>query len=238
MAALEEDLFRGRTVLVYAAHPDDEVLGAGGTIAKAVELGAAVHVYLPATGVHARRNVLTDEAARAAALDQLRRDAAAALGCLGVPPERLVLGDFDDNEMDGVTRLSVIHALEDVIGRVRPDAILTHHFRCTNIDHQRCHEAAVVATRPSPTQRVTLLAFEVPSSTGYLRPTAFEPTLYVGLEERHVAAKLAAMRAYESEVRPDPHPRSPEVLRALAKVRGSESGFPWAEAFQVVRTFG
>jgi len=232
-----EALFRDRTVLVYAAHPDDEVLGAGGTIVRAVELGAAVHVYIPATGVHARRNVLPDEAARAAALDRLRGDAAAALACLGVPAERLTLGDFADNELDGVTRLTVIHALEDVVARVRPDVLLTHHFRCTNVDHQRCHEAAVVATRPSVTQRVTLLAFEVPSSTGYLRPTAFEPTLYVGLEERHVAAKLAALQAYESEVRPDPHPRSPEVLRALAKVRGSEAGYPWAEAFQVVRTF-
>jgi LmbE family N-acetylglucosaminyl deacetylase len=233
-----ESLFRDRAVLVYAAHPDDEVLGAGGTIAKAVELGAAVHVYLPATGVHARRNVERDEAARGSALAQLREDAAAALACLGVPGERLVLGDFDDNEMDGPTRLTVIHALEEVVARVRPDVILTHHWRCTNIDHQRCHEAAVIATRPAPTQRVTLLAFEVPSSTGYLRPTAFEPTLYVGLEERHVAAKIAAMQAYRTEARSDPHPRSPEVLRALAKLRGSEAGFLWAEAFQVVRTFG
>lgn len=229
-------LFRDRTVLVYAAHPDDEVLGAGGTIAKAVELGAAVHVYLPATGVHARRNVL-DDAAREAALGQLRADAVAAVGRLGVPPDHLTLGPFADNEMDGETRLTVIHALEQVVARVRPDVVLTHHWRCTNIDHQRCHEAAVVATRPSVTQRVTLLAFEVPSSTGYLRPTAFEPTLYVGLEERHVAAKIAAMQAYRDEARPDPHPRSPEVLRAVAKVRGSESGFLWAEAFQVVRAF-
>lgn len=229
-------LLRGRTILVYAAHPDDEVLGAGGTLRKATELGSTVHVYLPATGVHARRNV-QDDAQRDAALGQLRADVYAAMDPLGVAHENVTLGAFADNEMDGVTRLTVIHALEAVIERVRPDVILTHHWRCTNVDHQRCHEAAVVATRPSPDQRVALLAFEVPSSTGYLRPTGFEPTVYVGLEERHVDAKIAAMKAYRTEARPDPHPRSPEVLRAVAKVRGSESGFLWAEAFQLVRGF-
>jgi N-acetylglucosamine malate deacetylase 1 len=228
--------WRGRRVLVYTAHPDDEVLGAGGTIHKACEQGAELFVYVPATGVHARRNV-QDEAARGEAFSRLRADALRALTGLGVPPEHLFLGDFDDNEMDGVTRLTVIHALEAIVARVRPQLVITHHWRCTNIDHQRCFEAAVVATRPSPEQRIALWSCEIPSSTGYLRPTQFEPSLYVALEERQVSAKIAAMRAYETEARPDPHPRSPEVLRALAKVRGSEAGFEWAEAFQVVRSF-
>ena len=230
------DALSGKTILLYTAHPDDEVLGAGGTIRKAVEAGAEVHVYIPATGVHARRNT-ESESQRADAFARLREDTAEALSLVSVAPENIRFGDFADNEMDGVTRLTVIHALEEVMAQVRPDIVITHHWRCTNIDHQRCFEAAVVATRPAAGHQVALWSCEIPSSTGYLRPAQFEPSLYVGLDEQHVEAKIAAMQAYGTEARPDPHPRSPEVLRALAKVRGSESGFLWAEAFQIVRTF-
>ncbi len=230
------EAFRNKRILIYTAHPDDETLGAGGTILKAVEAGADVHVYIPATGIHARRNVV-DENVCAGAFRKLREDTAGALSELSVSPDDISFGEFADNEMDGVTRLSVIHALEEVMERIRPELVITHHWRCTNIDHQRCFEAAVVATRPSDERRIALWSCEIPSSTGYLRPTQFEPSLYVGLEERHVDAKIKAMQAYGTEARPDPHPRSPEVLKALAKVRGSESGFSWAEAFQVVRSF-
>lgn len=224
-------------LLVYTAHPDDEVLGAGGTIGKSIENGCEVHVYAPGTGIHSRRNVEPDEI-RLEQLKILREDAVVALGRLGVPEANVRLGGFADNEMDGYTQLEIIHELEKVVQEVRPDVVVTHHWRCTNIDHRMCYDAAVVATRPTPHSRIALLSCEIPSSTGYLRPVQFEPTFYVGLDERHVDAKIAAMQTYRTEARPDPHPRSPEVLRAVAKVRGSESGFSWAEAFQVVRAFG
>ena len=96
---------------------------------------------------------------------------------------------------------------------------------------------AVVATRPTASRQVTLLCGEVPGSTGYLKPTQWEPNLFIGLNEHELQCKIRAMQAYDSEVRTDSHPRSPEVLRALAKVRGSESGFFNAEAFMVHHTF-
>ena len=97
--------------------------------------------------------------------------------------------------------------------------------------------AAVVAMRPAVGQHVELWAGEVPSSTGYLRPTQWEPTLYVDVSAEDVERKVEAIQAYSGEVRPDPHPRSPEVLRALAKLRGSEAGFSHAEAFMVIKAF-
>ena len=230
-------LSRHQRILIYAAHPDDDVLGAGATIARTVEEGAEVFIYLPATGINARRNQQSQDT-RAQHIKQLRDDSVAAWILLGVDPQRAVFGDYDDNEMDKYPLLQVIHDLERVIEKVSPTLVITHHWRCTNIDHRVCYEAAVVATRPDTKRRIELLSCEIPSSTGYLRPVMFEPNYYVGLEDRHVEAKLRAMESFSTEAREDPHPRSPEALRAMAKVRGSESGSMWAEAFQIVRCFG
>jgi N-acetylglucosamine malate deacetylase 1 len=229
-------LNRFKTVLTFFAHPDDETLSAGATIAKLVRSGAIVHVAIPATGIHSRRNVQT-EADRDAALNRLRQDCQTALAVLGVRPEHIYLGNFADNEMDRNTLLEAIHWLEEIMQSVRPELILTHHRYCTNIDHQYCHEAAVVAARPSTNSHIPILCGEVPSSTGYLRPVQWEPNLYVDITEKDLELKLQAMEAYTGEMRPDPHPRSREVLRALAKVRGSEAGFFFAEAFMIQRLF-
>ena len=230
-------LSRHKRILIYVAHPDDDVLGAGATIARWIEEDAEVFIYLPATGINSRRNQ-QDHDTLDAHLKRLRCDAIAAWTILGVDPQRTVFGDYDDNEMDKYPLLQVIQDLEKVIEDVSPTLVITHHWRCTNIDHRVCYEAAVVATRPDNERRIELLSCEVPSSTGYLRPVMFEPNYYVRVEDRHVEAKIRAMEAFSTEAREDPHPRSPEALRALAKVRGSESGAMWAEAFQVVRCFG
>lgn len=225
-----------RTVLTFFAHPDDETLAAGATIAKLADLGAEVHVAIPGSGIHSRRNH-QGRRARTSALEKLRGDCHAALGVLGVQSDRIYLGEFADNEMDSYSLLELIHWLEPILDRVRPEVILTHHRYCTNIDHQYCHEAAVVAARPTTTRHITVVCGEVPSSTGYLRPTQWEPNLYIAVEDEHVRRKVRAMQTYAGEARPSPHPRSPEVLRALAQVRGSEAGFPLAEAFMAQRMF-
>lgn len=226
-----------QNVLTFFAHPDDETLAAGATIAKLVRLGARVHMAIPATGINARRNSL-DQKSREASLTALRQDCEKACSVLGVQSEHLYLGEFADNEMDTSSLLEVIHWFERIIEDVKPDLILTHHRYCTNIDHQYCHNAAVVATRPAINSHIPVLCGEVPSSTGYLRPVQWEPNLYVEVSKEDMDVKVSAMQAYKGEARPDPHPRSPEVLRALAKVRGSESGFLLAEAFMIQRIFG
>ena len=228
--------FGFRKVLAFFAHPDDETLAAGATMRRLAREGVEVHVALSNTGIHSRRNSQNHDD-RDEALSLLREDCVHALGILGVNPEHIHLGEFSDNEMDRHTRLELIHWLEKMLKRVRPDAIFTHHRFCTNIDHQYCHEAAVIATRPSVDTHIPIFCGEIPSSTGYLRPANWEPNLYVNVLESDVDAKIRAMQAYVGEARPDPHPRSPEVLKALAKVRGSESGRSYAEAFMIQRTF-
>jgi len=99
-------------------------------------------------------------------------------------------------------------------------------------------EASAVATRPGSGSNIALVCAEVPSSTGYLRPTEWEPNLYIEIAEADLEAKIRAMKSYAGEMRPDPYPRSPEVLRALAKVRGSEAGVMLAEAYMIHRAFG
>lgn len=224
-------------VLAIFAHPDDETLAAGATITKLTRQGARVHVAIPATGINSRRNALAQHS-RQDAVEALREDCGEACSVLGVRTEDLYLGEFADNEMDAGSLLEVIHWFEGIVAKVKPDLILTHHRYCTNIDHQYCHDAAVVATRPAANCHIPVLCGEVPSSTGYLRPAQWEPNLYVEVSAEDVEQKIRAMQTYKGEARPDPHPRSPEVLKALAKVRGSESGFLWAEAFMVQRIFG
>jgi len=229
--------FNFKTVLAFYAHPDDETLAAGATMKRLAREGGRVIVAISNTGIHSRRN-LQEQAGRNAALADLRSDCVNALAELGVAGSDIHLGEFADNEIDKHTLLELVHWFEDIVQSARPDLILTHHRFCTNIDHQYCHEAAVVATRPSVNSHIPLLCGEVPSSTGYLKPAQWDPTFYVDVQESDVEAKIRAMQSYTGEARPNPHPRSPEVLRALAKVRGSEAGYLFAEAFVVQRMFG
>jgi LmbE family N-acetylglucosaminyl deacetylase len=231
------DLTQYRRVLTFFAHPDDETLAAGATIAKLSQLGVQVHAAIPATGIHSRRNV-QDRDSLENALETLREDCQRAVGILGLSSDRIHLGKFADNEMDKYSLLEVIHWLEDIVRRVNPDLILTHHRYCTNIDHRLCHEAVVVAARPQVDCHISVWCGEIPGSTGYLRPVQWEPNLYITVSEEDMDRKIRAMEAYQGESRPDPHPRSREVLTALAKVRGSEAGCMWAEAFMVQKMFG
>jgi LmbE family N-acetylglucosaminyl deacetylase len=219
-------------ILAFFAHPDDETLGAGATLSRLARQGSEIHVAIPATGVLARKNTKNSSIAEGD-LVKLRKDCIKAQGILGIPAENIHLGNFSDNEIDKHTLLDLIKWLENIISVIKPDVIFTHHRFCTNIDHQYCHEAAVVATRPSKNSHIALIAAEIPSSTGYLKPSCWDPNFYIEVSEKDVRNKIKAMETYKNESRLDPHPRSPEVLNAIAKVRGSESGYMWAEAFMV-----
>ena len=227
---------KNKRVLAFFAHPDDETLGMGGTLARLHREGAEVYVAIAATGAYARRSH-KDEATLASEHQSLNQDAKIALALLGIPENHQFFGEFTDNEMDKHSLLELIHWLEKIMEEAKPDLLFTHHERCTNVDHQYCFNAAVVATRPFADKQISLITSEIPSSTGYLRPTKWEPNFYVELTEADVDKKIAAMESYKQEARKDPHPRSPEALKALAKVRGSESGYMWAEAFMIQRTF-
>jgi LmbE family N-acetylglucosaminyl deacetylase len=224
-------LFDRGPILMFFAHPDDETLAAGATIHKLTRSGAEVWIAIAATGALSREGATTEDVA------SLREDCKRAASVLGIPGERVIFGDFPDNAMDSLPLLSVNKWLESIVARTRPATVVTHHQRCTNIDHRYCFEAATVATRPAAGRHIALLSGEIVSSTGYLRPAQFEPNLYVRVEEADIDAKCRAIACYASEIHRPPHPRSVEVLRALSVVRGSEGGYPSAEAFMMIRDF-
>ena len=223
------------SVLVIAAHPDDEVLGCGGTIARHADAGDQVQVLIVAEGTTSRqqqrdRMQATDELS---ALAQAAQLAGAILGAQGVE-----LMDLPDNRLDSLDRLDLIKQIEERIARHQPQVVYVHHAGDVNVDHRRLHEAVVTACRPMPGQPVRrLLSFEVVSSTEWQPPgsaPAFQPNWFVEISDQW-QRKREALVAYTSEMRPWPHARSLEALEHLARWRGAQVGVEAAEAFCLLR---
>ncbi len=224
-----------RNVLIVAAHPDDEVLGAGGVAARLADEGVTVHMLILGEGATSRARTRKGGKAPAAvkALERAARKAAKALGAGPVS-----FGRLPDNRFDSVDLLEVVKIVEKEVGRAAPQAVFTHFWGDLNVDHRLTFEAVMAACRPLPGAAVReIYSFEVPSSTGWAGPgpaRAFAPTVYVDVG-RYLLRKLEALAAYASELRPAPHPRSPESVEAQARFRGAEAGLEAAEAFVLVR---
>lgn len=216
-------------VLVVAAHPDDELLGVGGTVRKHVLSGDDVRLLIACEGVSMRyedehhRNVVRQA-----------REAGAILGATDV-----LFGDLPDQRLDTLPRVEVIAKIEEVVAATRPELVYTHFGGDVNHDHGILFAAVQVATRPYGAPFVReVLAFETPSSTEWGAPAiqgAFVPQVYVDITAT-LEDKIRAFCRYEREVRPAPHPRSPESLRARARTWGSVVGKEAAEVFSVVRS--
>lgn len=224
-----------KRVLVVAAHPDDEVLGCGGTIAKHAMSGDEVHVVILAEGVTSRDNA-RNRINRKAELSELAKVAEHANKLLGV--YSLTLHDLPDNRLDSVDLLDLTKLVENHVQEIKPDILYTHHAGDVNIDHRRIHEAVVTASRPQPFQSVqTLLFFEVQSSTEWQPPGSampFSPNWFVDVSTT-LDMKMKALAAYQDEMRPWPHSRSCEAVHHLARWRGSTIGCEAAEAFVLGR---
>ena len=222
-----------KSVLVIAAHPDDEALGCGGSLAMLAKAGAAVHVAFLADGVTSRDS---DKAQLAGEIRARRMAAEKACAILGAAST--FFGDFPDNQMDTVALLSVVKSIEALIARHRPDTVFTHHAGDVNVDHRRVQEAVVAACRPQPGHCVKLLlSFEVASSTEWQPPasaTVFAPNWFIDISGT-LDRKLEALDAYSSEMRAWPHPRSREAVTHLARWRGASVGVEAAEAFVLGR---
>lgn len=217
-------------ILTVAAHPDDETLGAGGTMAWHASRGDTVWACVLTDGVTSRHDQvsLQEECARR------------ACDTLGV--ERLILVGLPDQRLDTLSLLDVIGPIEQCIRELQPDVVLTHFGGDVNEDHRLVSRATMVAARPVPGQSVRrVCAFEIASSTDWAPPvpgSVFAPNLYVDISET-LETKLTAMKAYadtfHSEVRPFPHPRSMEALTAYAQRHGAASGLLAAEPFMLLR---
>jgi LmbE family N-acetylglucosaminyl deacetylase len=221
-------------LLVVVAHPDDEVLGCGATIARLTQEGHEVYIAILGEGITARYQQREQvDRSLVEALHARSRQVAELLGV-----RDLFLYNLPDNRFDTVPLLDVVKIIEELIERLKPELIYTHHGGDLNIDHMVTHRAVLTATRPATDQPVReIYAFEVPSSTewtfGQLQPT-FRPNVFMDISDT-LEVKVQAMALYESEVRPFPHPTSSVALRASAQRWGSMAGVEAAEAFELIR---
>lgn len=219
-----------RPVLIVAAHPDDEVLGCGGTIARHIDEGDIVDIVFMADGVSSRDLANDNElACRNAAAESVGK----LLGCRNI----YSLG-LKDNRLDAYALIDVIKPLESLIKEIKPEVIYTHHCGDLNIDHRITHQAVMTACRPQPGFCVrSIYAFEIMSSTEWqtagLMP--FLPNVFVDITP-FMALKKRALDLYAAEMREPPHSRSLAGLEHLASHRGHCVGLMAAEAFVLVRS--
>jgi len=226
----------GKSILILAAHPDDEVLGCGGTMARYAHEGATVRVAFLGDGVSSRGRADSDMAAVRADIAARRVAAETACAILGATIARF--GDFPDNRLDTVALLDVVKFIEVLLDEHRPDTVLTHHGGDLNIDHRKVHQAVETACRPQAGRSVrTIASFEVASSTEWRLPGAaavFVPNWFVDIS-RWLDHKLRALDAYSAEIREWPHPRSRRAVEHLARWRGATVGVDAAESYLLGR---
>ena len=217
------------SVLVIGAHPDDEVLGCGGTIAKLVGKGAVVNVLYISNGVDSR-NANKERTKK----NIIKRKNAAKLSCKILGARSPNFANLADNQLDKYPLLKIVKIVEKYIKRFKPRTIYTHFKNDLNIDHQIVNQAVVTATRPQKNCSVkSLFFFEVPSSTEWRidsKSKIFNPNWFEDISSTK-SKKFEALKAYKAEIKKWPHPRSLKGVEALASWRGATAGVDAAEAF-------
>ncbi len=215
-------------ILVVSAHPDDEVLGLGGTLARHVQRNDAIYPAIFADASQVRYSEVQRE--------DLKIACEKSCAELGVnTPEFL---GFPDQKLDTYSQIDLTKAIENLIVKYKCEVVYTHHFGDINRDHQLLHQATLVATRPKPGGIVRqVLSYSVPSSTEwspFLPSGSFLPNWFVDISPT-LQQKLRALAHYSSEIPPYPHPRSLEAVETQAKFWGSSVGFEYAEPFMLLR---
>jgi len=221
----------GKT-LIIAAHPDDEVLGCGGLIAKLVSQGEQVRVVFIAEGSSCRYNTLTDEAQEE--INFRNQCGIEAMKCLGVSD--YIFYNLPCGRLDKEPLIKIAKIIEKEILDYEPSTVLTHSRNDVHNDHKVIFRATVQATRPVGKIVKNLLSFEVLSSSEWNYTQSFKPNVFIDITST-MDVKINAMHYYSTEQPKHPHPRSDEVIRSLATMRGSQSGVKYAEAFEIIRSF-
>ncbi len=221
-------------ILAIVAHPDDEIIGVGGTLCKHANAGDEVHVLILGDGKSSRSNTYRELPENLKQKSQ--QETKKALSFLNI--KSFYKESFPDNRFDNVDMLDIAKKVSFYVNKVKPTIVYTHHFGDLNIDHQRTAEAVTIACRPIENNSVqAIYQFETLSSTemaGYIPSRAFLPNVFVNIETE-IKKKLKAMNCYQSELHPFPHPRSLETIEANAKVWGSKVNLKYAEAFSCLR---
>lgn len=221
-----------KTILVVAAHPDDELLGAGATLRKHVEVGDKVFALILGQGVFSR------DAGTEEDLKKLQADARKAGEVIGFSD--MFFAEFPDNAFDSVPLLQIVKVVEKIFAEVKPDVVYAHHEYDLNIDHRLTFEAVLTASRPCNANLPReLYTFETLSSTEWQSKDQkqFAPNVYINIESTF-AKKIEALEHYKSEIREYPHSRSLKGVQILSEFRGLEAHLKNAEAFRLIRKIG
>tara|TARA_B100001248_G_C27330580_1_gene431199 strand:- start:10 stop:687 length:678 start_codon:yes stop_codon:yes gene_type:complete len=220
-----------KKILVIAAHPDDEVLGCGGTLSKFKK--KIIQIVFLSDGVSSRGNNLKKEI-------NYRKKSALNFSKTITRLKPIFL-NYPDNSFDTVRFLNIVKNVEKIIQDFQPDTILTHSSSDLNIDHRITNNAVITAARPIIKYDFvkTILFFEILSSTECNFSnnfTNFNPKVFVDIT-KNIKKKINGMNFYKKELRTWPHPRSKIGVETLAKFRGLSSNIKFAEAFEVGRLF-
>ena len=221
-------------VLVIAAHPDDEVLGMGGTISKYISMGAEVAILIVTDGS-------TSQYRNAPNLEEIiyekRSETYKCASILGV--NKVFWGNLPDMKLDVTAHVEINQVIEEVINEFCPTVVYTHFYGDVNKDHRMIYESTLVACRPVSDQCVKqLFLYSVPSSTEWSAQetkSVFMPNYYVDISGEFAEKKYQAMECYKAELREYPHPRSIQHLRISDTVEGNRVGLLSAESFMLIR---
>lgn len=210
-------------VLVIAAHPDDEILGSGGTIKKLINHGYKVITVIAAKGRKEEEQHI----------QPLMQQANKHLGV-----DEVLFLEFPNLLLETIPLHKIAKAIEALLDKYKPSLIFTHHYGDTNKDHQILFQAVITAARPLPgKQPMEILCFETVSSSEWSQHTndkEFKPNYFVDITDT-IDDKLQSLHHYDIEMRPFPHPRSYDGVEYLARVRGMTVGVEFAEAFEIIR---
>ncbi len=226
-----------KRALIIAAHPDDEVLGCGGFISKYHNKHVIFKVVFIGEGSTCR---FSDPACAEGlvATSNRKNSALRALELFNISEDMVEFHDLPCGRFDQVPIIEINKIIENAIKEFLPDTVLTHSAYDANSDHKIVCNATIMATRPVNKVNVQrLMSYEVLSTSEWAFINAFTPSYFESLTESDVEMKWRSLAVYESEVKAYPFPRSSEGIKALAMMRGMQSGFKYAEAFQLIREF-
>ena len=212
-------------ILIISPHPDDEVLGCGGTIKKHSRNGDEVYLCIVTKGY-------TPDWSKEF-IENMSKQIKESNTILGI--KKIYFLGYPTVKLDTIPQKELNEAISQVVSEVKPDILYLPHKGDLNKDHRLIFEASLVATRPINHKIKKVLSYEVLSETEWGQPIEpFIPNVYVDISGTF-DKKIEAVNAYKSELKQYPHPRSLEVIEALAKKRGSEVGVNFAEAFMLIK---
>lgn len=222
-----------KKVLIIAAHPDDEVLGLGGTIAKHTKNGDEVHLLIITDGSTSQYKKSKE---LSKIIDNKKKETEDCAKILGI--STIIYGNLPDMKLDITPHIEINEVIENAINIIKPDIVYTHFWGDVNQDHIQVFNSTLVAVRPMVNQSVKeIYCYNVPSSTewgSYNQFVAFSPNTFVDIS-KYFDIKQKAIECYKTELRNYPHPRSIECIKNYDKDCGLKVGVKMAESFVMIR---